>query len=176
MYVVLEKLKVWGSLVRFSHSIFALPFAGIMLVVLMHQLQVGWKQLVLLLICVVTARFAAMACNRLADARIDELNERTKNREIPGCSISICRCIFRIGKSLRCTFDPGSCGVARLLLCEAVFNPMSHGFGSSFSICTRGRLVRLDSELVVAASESHGSSSHVGCWIRYSLCLSGCRV
>jgi 4-hydroxybenzoate polyprenyltransferase len=69
--------------VRFSHSVFAIPFAGIMLLVVMRNYAVSWMQLGLLLLCVVSARFAAMAFNRIVDARIDARNERTKNREIP---------------------------------------------------------------------------------------------
>lgn len=81
--LILRRLVVWGNLVRFSHSVFAIPFAGMMLLVVMRNYAVSWMQLGLLLVCLVSARFAAMAFNRMVDARIDARNERTKNREIP---------------------------------------------------------------------------------------------
>lgn len=68
---------------RFSHSVFALPFAAIMLLTVMQQQAVSMRQLVLLAVCVVAARFSAMAFNRIVDARIDALNTRTRDREIP---------------------------------------------------------------------------------------------
>lgn len=73
----------WGSLVKFSHSVFALPFALSMLVVIARQRTVSAWQFVWLIIAIVTARTAAMAFNRWLDAPIDALNPRTKNREIP---------------------------------------------------------------------------------------------
>ena len=83
-----NRLIAWGSLVRFSHSVFALPFAVIMLLVVSRRYPVTWQQLILLLVCVVAARSAAMAFNRLVDARIDADNERTKAREIPTGRVS----------------------------------------------------------------------------------------
>jgi 4-hydroxybenzoate polyprenyltransferase len=88
MKVVVDRLLVWGSLIRFSHSVFALPFAAIMLLAVARIYPVTWQQVVLLLVCVVAARSAAMAFNRVVDARIDARNERTKGREIPTGRVS----------------------------------------------------------------------------------------
>ncbi len=85
---LVSRLVTWGHLVRFSHSVFAIPFAGVMLLVLIRSYPVTVTQLGLLLICVVSARTAAMAFNRLVDARIDAKNVRTQNREIPAGRVS----------------------------------------------------------------------------------------
>ncbi len=70
------------DLIKFSHSIFALPFAlGAMVVA-----AKGWpgaKIFLLIVVAMVAARSAAMAFNRIADAEIDAKNPRTKNRHIP---------------------------------------------------------------------------------------------
>lgn len=85
---VIERVYLWGTLVTFSHSIFALPFALIMLLVISRVYAVTWYQIVLLLVCVVSARTAAMTFNRIVDAGYDKSNERTKKREIPSGRIS----------------------------------------------------------------------------------------
>lgn len=73
------------SLVKFSHTIFALPFAliGFTLAVAYEQHTFKWHLLVLMLLCMVFARSAAMAFNRYLDRRFDALNPRTAVREIP---------------------------------------------------------------------------------------------
>lgn len=78
------------SLVLFAHSIFALPFAiiGFFLAVHTTDYQFNWKLFLLMLVCMVTARNAAMAFNRYLDRDIDALNPRTANRDIPAGKIS----------------------------------------------------------------------------------------
>jgi 4-hydroxybenzoate polyprenyltransferase len=73
------------SLVKFSHSIFALPFAllGFSLATIHNSNSVSWKLLGLVLLCMLFARNAAMSFNRWADRNIDALNPRTSRREIP---------------------------------------------------------------------------------------------
>lgn len=85
---LVERVVLWGRLVKFSHSVFALPFAAIMVLAVWQRYPVTWQQLVLLLICVVAARTAAMAFNRVVDAGFDARNDRTKIREIPAGHIS----------------------------------------------------------------------------------------
>jgi 4-hydroxybenzoate polyprenyltransferase len=80
---ILKKLTLWGNLVAFSHSIFALPFAVIALVVVGRRYPVSWAQVVWLLSAVVAARTAAMAFNRLVDVAIDAANPRTRIRDLP---------------------------------------------------------------------------------------------
>ncbi len=75
-------LATWFSLVKFSHSVFALPFAFIG-----AWLGAGGVPPALtflwIVVCAVAARTAAMAFNRLVDRRIDRLNPRTAARELP---------------------------------------------------------------------------------------------
>ena len=78
-----SRLATYFSFVRFSHSVFALPFAltGALLAWRAHPFswaQVGW-----IVVCMVAARSAAMGFNRLVDARFDALNPRTAMRELP---------------------------------------------------------------------------------------------
>jgi 4-hydroxybenzoate polyprenyltransferase len=70
-------------MVKVSHSVFAMPFALTMLVVVSKSTPVSWAQVALLVLCVVFARTSAMAFNRLVDAEIDAKNPRTVSREIP---------------------------------------------------------------------------------------------
>ena len=73
------------SLIKFSHTIFAMPFAllGFTLGTLHSPNGFEWKTLALVVLCMIFARSAAMAFNRYLDREIDELNPRTKVREIP---------------------------------------------------------------------------------------------
>ena len=73
------------SLVKFSHTIFAMPFAliGFFLAIRMNEIELNLKILLLIILCMVFARNAAMAFNRFADKEIDILNPRTAIREIP---------------------------------------------------------------------------------------------
>jgi len=80
---MIDRVRTYLSFVRFSHSVFALPFAltGAMLASREHPLtwgRVGW-----IVAAMVAARSAAMGFNRLVDARYDALNPRTAMREIP---------------------------------------------------------------------------------------------
>lgn len=78
-------MKSYLSLIKFSHTIFALPFAliGFSLGILHYPDAYSHYLLVLVLCCMVFARSAAMAFNRYLDQDIDLLNPRTAKREIP---------------------------------------------------------------------------------------------
>lgn len=78
----LKKLATYASLVRFEHTIFALPFALSSAVVAARGVP-ALPTLGYILLAMVGARTSAMAFNRIADRRIDALNPRTKNRELP---------------------------------------------------------------------------------------------
>ncbi|MBM9575648.1 UbiA family prenyltransferase [Leptospira sp. 201903070] len=89
----LTSLKLYGSLIKFSHTLFALPFAGIAFVLAFFKTRdkstMEWIVLsVLILISMVLARSAAMGFNRIVDADIDGKNQRTVDREIPAGKIS----------------------------------------------------------------------------------------
>ncbi len=75
----------YASLVKFPHSVFALPFAmvGYVYALVYNEIPFDWLLLVKILFCLVFARNAAMAFNRWADRDIDARNPRTAAREIP---------------------------------------------------------------------------------------------
>jgi 4-hydroxybenzoate polyprenyltransferase len=79
----MTRFATYLSFVRFSHSVFALPFAltGALLAWRTHPFS--WSQVAWIIVAMVSARSAAMGFNRLADARHDALNPRTSMREIP---------------------------------------------------------------------------------------------
>jgi 4-hydroxybenzoate polyprenyltransferase len=79
----MTRLSTYLSFVRFSHSIFALPFAltGALLATRDHA--VTWTQVTWIVAAMVAARSAAMGFNRLVDARWDAMNPRTSMRELP---------------------------------------------------------------------------------------------
>ena len=82
------KIKNYFSLVLFAHTIFAMPFAliGFFLgleVTGYETLKPWWLLLILVVLCMIFARSAAMAFNRWLDAGFDAKNPRTATREIP---------------------------------------------------------------------------------------------
>lgn len=83
-------MRRYLSLVKFSHTVFALPFAllGFFLATLKLGGGISWQLFLLVLLCMVFARSAAMAFNRYLDRDIDEQNPRTRQREIPAGIIS----------------------------------------------------------------------------------------
>ena len=89
-------LKNYLSLVKFSHTVFALPFAliGYFLALEMNDLPFESHALVKVVLCMVFARTSAMAFNRWADREIDRKNPRTMLREIPSGVISAKSALF----------------------------------------------------------------------------------
>lgn len=83
-----NRLTTYASFVRFSHSVFALPFALTGALLALHRLG-DWTResvsarFVWIIVAMVAARSAAMGFNRLADASHDALNPRTASRELP---------------------------------------------------------------------------------------------
>jgi 4-hydroxybenzoate polyprenyltransferase len=78
------------SMIKFSHTIFALPFAmiGFFMAATQPDYQFSWLLLVKVVLCMVFARSAAMAFNRFIDRKIDLANARTAIREIPSGKIN----------------------------------------------------------------------------------------
>jgi 4-hydroxybenzoate polyprenyltransferase len=100
-------IKNYLSLVKFSHTIFALPFAmigfflGRFALTTPQSINELMLKFILVLICMITARSAAMAFNRWLDAKYDALNPRTAIREIPAGIISSKNALlFTIGSSV----------------------------------------------------------------------------
>ena len=83
-------MKKYLSLVTFSHTIFAMPFAfiGFFLAISTTSNTYSWFKLALMVLCMVFARNAAMAFNRYLDRKIDAKNPRTIVRDIPSGRIS----------------------------------------------------------------------------------------
>ena len=78
-------MKNYLSLIKFSHTIFAMPFAlvGFTLGIYESQSSVDWRIFLCIVLCMIFARSAAMAFNRYLDRDIDVKNPRTVVREIP---------------------------------------------------------------------------------------------
>jgi len=79
----MTRLATYFSFVRFSHSVFALPFALTGALLAWRTEPFSWAQVGWIVVCMVSARSAAMGFNRAVDARFDALNPRTAMREIP---------------------------------------------------------------------------------------------
>src|SRR5688572_17662143 len=84
----MSKLTTYLSFVRFSHSVFALPFALTGALLAWREQPFSWAQVGWIVVCMVAARCAAMGFNRLVDARFDALNPRTAMRELPRGAMS----------------------------------------------------------------------------------------
>jgi 4-hydroxybenzoate polyprenyltransferase len=81
------KLQLFAQDIKISHTVFALPFALLSTFLAAGGMPAAGK-LLLIVICMVTARTVAMAANRLLDARLDAANPRTAGRAIPSGRIS----------------------------------------------------------------------------------------
>src|SRR6185503_656518 len=86
---MLNRLRIYLSFVRFSHSVFALPFALAGALLAARHAPITWSTVGWILAAMVSARSAAMGFNRLVDARMDALNPRTSNRELPRGAMSM---------------------------------------------------------------------------------------
>ena len=93
---MLQRLRSILEMIRFSHTLFALPFALLAAAMAWAlnarstpPVQFRWIDLAGILVCMVTARSAAMAFNRLADREIDALNPRTSARHLPSGVLSV---------------------------------------------------------------------------------------
>ena len=100
----MNPIKNYLSLVKFSHTIFAMPFALIGFVLglrynwIHHQsIDNMWWKFFLVIVCMVTARSTAMAFNRYLDRHFDKLNPRTAIREIPAGIIKAEKALVFIG-------------------------------------------------------------------------------
>jgi 4-hydroxybenzoate polyprenyltransferase len=84
---LLGRIGVYGRMIKFSHSVFALPFALSSAVIAAGR-GISWRELAWILVAMVGARSAAMGFNRLADQRLDARNPRTAGRELPRGALS----------------------------------------------------------------------------------------
>ncbi len=93
---MLARLRHILEMIRFSHTLFALPFALLAAVMAWTAGARGeppvawrWQELAGIVVCMVTARSAAMAFNRIADRHLDALNPRTQTRHLPAGTLSM---------------------------------------------------------------------------------------
>jgi 4-hydroxybenzoate polyprenyltransferase len=93
---MLSTIQKWGSFVRFSHTVFALPFAlaAMMVAARDHRGWPGWKTFGLIIAAMVCARTCAMAFNRIVDRKFDALNPRTAQRQLPTGQVSLAGAIL----------------------------------------------------------------------------------
>lgn len=87
--VLIKKIRNYASLIRFSHTVFALPFALASVALAWPSHPVTLKIFLWILVAMVGARSAAMGFNRLADRRFDALNPRTQNWELPQGKVKV---------------------------------------------------------------------------------------
>lgn len=88
---MISLLSKWASFVKFSHTVFALPFALASMAVAARASRgwPGWRTLGLVLVAMVGARTCAMAFNRIVDRRYDARNPRTAGRHLPQGLVSL---------------------------------------------------------------------------------------
>src|SRR5947208_16200615 len=77
------------NFVKLPHTIFALPFALLGVIVASYKRPVTWRVAILVIVAFTAARFVAMGFNRIADRRLDARNPRTQGRELPTGRLSI---------------------------------------------------------------------------------------
>lgn len=85
---LMEGILTYGRMIKFSHTVFALPFAMSAVVLALRQHPMSLADILWIFLAMVAARSAAMGFNRIADAAIDARNPRTSGREIPAGRLS----------------------------------------------------------------------------------------
>jgi 4-hydroxybenzoate polyprenyltransferase len=125
----------WLSFVRFSHTIFALPFALAAMCVAARENRgwPGWRVFGLILAAMVCARTCAMAFNRIVDRKFDALNPRTAKRHLPAGTISLA------GAVVLWLFSAGGVVVASYFLNPLCFwlSPVALGVVCFYSLTKR---------------------------------------
>ncbi len=94
MRKIIDRVVTFGRLVRFSHTLFAMPFALTSVVLVSFSHRVTILKLLWIIVAMVGGRSAAMGFNRIADKEFDARNPRTRNREIPAQKISVAEATF----------------------------------------------------------------------------------
>lgn len=90
---MLEKITLYLRMIKFSHSVFALPFALTGAVIAASGIP-SLRQIFWIVIAMASARSGAMALNRIIDREVDAENPRTMNREIPSGKIKVGSAVF----------------------------------------------------------------------------------
>jgi 4-hydroxybenzoate polyprenyltransferase len=109
----LDRVLAYGRMIRFSHSVFALPFALSSAALAARESGVSARQILWIVFAMVSARSAAMGFNRLVDHALDARNPRTAGRELPQGTVSRGEAWVFVAAS-----------AAGLLLAAAMLNPL----------------------------------------------------
>jgi 4-hydroxybenzoate polyprenyltransferase len=126
-------LSHYGSLVKLSHTVFALPFALAAVVLATAYAPFEVWRLALIVICIAAARTAAMAFNRLIDRDIDALNPRTVDRELPQGVVSVASVrLLTLASSVVFMMSAGLLGKLPLML-----SPLALGLALGYSYTKR---------------------------------------
>src|SRR5689334_8247526 len=114
---MLRFIQKWGSFVRFSHTVFALPFALAAMAIAARNNRgwPGWGTFGLILLGMVCARTCAMAFNRIVDRKFDALNPRTRGRHLPQGKVSL------VGAWILCLLSAGGLVAASYFLNRLCF-------------------------------------------------------
>ncbi len=107
-----QRVSDYFRMIKFSHSIFALPFAFTAAVIAADGIPAA-RQILWITIAMVAARSGAMGMNRVIDREIDRLNPRTANREIPRGAVTVAEALFFVIISF-----------AALVFAAAMLNPL----------------------------------------------------
>src|SRR5436305_2599374 len=110
---VLRNLRLTLEMIKWEHSVFALPFALCGAMLAAGGLP-SWRQFIWIVVAMLSARSAAMAFNRLADASIDAANPRTSLRALPAGHLT---------SAFVGTFVVTSCGI--FVLAASQLNPLT---------------------------------------------------
>ena len=94
--MLFRKLALYGRLIRFSHTVFALPFALAAVALAWTQHTLALSTVIWILVAMVGARSAAMGFNRLVDRNFDALNPRTSGWELPQGKVRIWEAVLLI--------------------------------------------------------------------------------
>jgi 4-hydroxybenzoate polyprenyltransferase len=112
---VLSVVAAFGRMVKFSHTVFALPFALAATAMAARGHGITLAQVLAILVAMVAARTAAMGWNRIIDRRIDARNPRTANRELPTGQVSVLAAALLVGAS-SAVFVAAAASLGRLCL------------------------------------------------------------
>jgi 4-hydroxybenzoate polyprenyltransferase len=87
--ILLERILTYGRMIKFSHTVFALPFALSAVILAQRRHQMIISDIFWILLAMIGARSSAMGFNRIADAKFDTKNPRTSKRDIPSGRLSL---------------------------------------------------------------------------------------
>jgi 4-hydroxybenzoate polyprenyltransferase len=128
-----KTLSTYGSLVKVSHTVFALPFALAAVILASQYAPVTAEKVLLIVLCIAAARTAAMAFNRLVDRDIDAKNPRTQDREIPSGALTVMQ--VRVLVVASCVVFV--LGAARLGTLPLYLSPVALGLALGYSYTKR---------------------------------------